>query len=81
MIVEGEESESWETIVKARNSGRALKYYAAIQNDSEFDTETAGNGGSSGNDGMDIAVWQTDTEVRIAVLKQGVGLSLFKMSL
>ena len=77
-ILEGEPGESWESMLEARN----IIYQAAIQNDAEQEAalEPEVSPMASGNSGMDLDVRIKGNEVYIAVIKQNVGLSLFRMS-
>ena len=76
-IIEGEKSDSWDSII----STRKVVYHAAIQNSKENDAEPGESPKASGNSGMDLDVYEVDGAVLIAVVKQNVGLSLFKMSM
>lgn len=78
-ILEGEPGESWESMLEARN----VIYQAAIQNDAEQEAalEPEASPMASGNSGMDLDVRISGNEVYIAVIKQNVGLSLFRMSM
>ena len=78
-IIEGATTDSWETIVQ---SGKIV-YTAAIQNDTEQDAlDTKNSPKKSGNSGMDIDVWTDEYgDILVAVVKQNVGLSLFKMTI
>ena len=82
-ILEGEESDSWQDLLAGK---RKVIYQASIQRNIEFfdanyhaELEEACPR-HSGNSGLDVAVRAKDDVVLIAVLKQNVGLSLFKMS-
>ena len=56
-------------------------YEAAIQNETENEAlDTTPSEKFSGNSGMDLDICQKDDEVYIAVIKQNVGLSLFRVS-
>lgn len=75
-VVEGKAGEAWDAILRRRD----VIYQAAIQNDS--DQENLLEEPSplpSGHSGMDLDVFVGEEEVLIAVVKQNVGLSLFKM--
>ena len=76
-ILEGEAGQSWSSMLEERN----VIYQAAIQNETEQEglDETPSPKGS-GNSGMDLDVRIAGNEVYIAVVKQNVGLSLFRMS-
>ena len=76
-ILEGEPEQSWENIILERN----VVYQAAIQNDSEQDkiSEEPSPMGS-GNSGMDLDFRKVGDDVYLVVLKQNVGLSLFKLT-
>ena len=75
-VLEGKATDSWEDIVRARN----VIYHAAIQNAFEGEGEVEPSPRSSGHNGMDLTAREIGGEVYIAVIKQNVGLSLFKMS-
>lgn len=77
-ILEGEATQAWEDIILERN----VIYQAAIQNESENDglDETPCPKAST-HSGMDLDVRvKGTTEAYIAVVKQNVGLSLFKLT-
>ena len=77
IIMEGELTAPWPEIL----SGGKLVYTAAIQNETENEgLDTTPSPMSSGNSGMDLDIFQKDTDVYIAVIKQNVGLSLFRVS-
>lgn len=77
IVLEGEGATPWQNIL----TGGKTVYTAAIQNESENDgLDTQGSPRSSGNSGMDLDIFQKDTDVYIAVVKQNVGLSLFQVS-
>ena len=58
-----------------------MVYHAAIQNESEQDgIDETPSPMNSGNSGMDLDVRIKGNEAYIAVIKQNVGLSLFKMT-
>lgn len=76
-ILEGEAGQSWSDMLEERN----VIYQAAIQNESEQDgLDDTPSPKGSGNSGMDLDVRLVGNEVYIAVVKQNVGLSLFRMS-
>ena len=77
LVMEGEGGDGWGQIV---TSGK-LVYQAAIQNDTENDAlDETPSAMFSGNSGMDLDVYQSGGDVFIAVIKQNVGLSLFRVS-
>ena len=76
IVIEGKANESWETILE----NRAVIYQAAIQENAEMQEDYNESPRSSGNSGMDLDARQVGGDVYIAVVKQNVGLSLFKMS-
>ena len=76
-ILEGEAGQSWSGMLEKRN----VIYQAAIQNDTEQEgLDDTPSPKASGNSGMDLDVRIAGNEVYIAVVKQNVGLSLFRMS-
>ena len=77
IVIEGKANESWETILE----NRAVIYQAAIQENAEMQEDYNESPRSSGNSGMDLDARQVGGNVYIAVVKQNVGLSLFKMSI
>lgn len=83
-ILEGASSDSWEDILGAK---RKVIYQATIHKDAEyFDGDyhadlATGTTKTSPNSALDCSVRVVGDEVYFAALKQGVGLSLFKMSL
>lgn len=77
LILEGEGAEGWAQII----SDNKVVYEAAIQNETENEAlDTTPSEKFSGNSGMDLDICQKDDEVYIAVIKQNVGLSLFRVS-
>lgn len=77
LVMEGEGGDGWGQIV---TSGK-LVYQAAIQNDTENDAlDETPSAMFSGNSGMDLDVYQSGEDYYIAVVKQNVGLSLFRVS-
>ena len=77
IVIEGKATDSWETIL----ANRTVIYQAAIQENAEMQEEYQESPRSSGNSGMDLDVRQVGSDLYIAVVKQNVGLSLFKMAL
>ena len=77
IVIDGQAGESWETILEKRN----VIYQAAIQENAEMQDDYNESPKASGNSGMDLDVRQVGGDVYIAVVKQNVGLSLFKMAL
>ena len=76
-VLEGEPGQAWDDILIQRN----VVYQAAIQNDTEQGTlSEEPSPMSSGNSGMDLDVRLDGSDAYIAVLKQNVGLSLFRLS-
>ncbi len=76
-ILEGEAGQSWSSMLEERN----VIYQAAIQNDSEQEgLDDTPSPKTSANSGMDLDVRISGNEVYIVVVKQNVGLSLFRMS-
>lgn len=77
IVLEGEEGTGWGQIV----TGGKVVYEAAIQNDTENDTlDDTPSARFSGNSGMDLDVYKSGEDIYIAVIKQDVGLSLFRVS-
>ena len=77
LVLEGEGETGWGQIVTAGK----LVYQAAIQNDTENEAlDETPSAMFSGNSGMDLDVYQNGEDVYIAVVKQNVGLSLFRVS-
>ena len=77
IIMEGEGATGWGQIL----TGGKLVYQAAIQNETENETlDETPSDKFSGNSGMDLDVYQSGEYVYIAVVKQNVGLSLFRVS-
>ena len=82
-ILEGEDSDSWESLLAGK---RKVIYQASIQGDVEFfDAEyhpelEVASPRASGHSGLDLTVRSIDGAMYIAVVKQNVGLSLFRMS-
>ena len=77
IILEGAESDEWPAIINAHQ----VVYQAAIQEEAEMQAEYNGSPLSSGHSGMDLNIRVVADGVDIVVLKQNVGLSLFKMSI
>ena len=84
-ILEGESTTAWADIL---GSSRKVIYQAAIHEDlaytdGDYHAELGSNPSpkKSGNSALDCTVRLINGEPYIAVLKQNVGLSLFKMSL
>ena len=84
-VIEGESTTSWADML---GSKRNVIYQAAIQEDlafkdGDYHAELGANPSpkTSGNSGIDCAVRIKDDAVYFAVMKQHVGLSLFKMSM
>lgn len=84
-IIEGESTTDWADMLGAK---RNVIYQAAIQEnlaytDGEYHAELGANPSpkTSGNSGIDCAVRVKSDGVYFAVMKQHVGLSLFKMSM
>ena len=76
-ILEGNPEQSWSEIILERN----VVYQAAIQNDTEQEKiNEEPSPMSSGNSGMDLDIRQSGDDVYLAVVKQNVGLSLFKLT-
>ncbi|MBR4809905.1 MAG: DUF1735 domain-containing protein [Bacteroidales bacterium] len=76
-ILEGTPEQSWADIIRERN----VVYQAAIQNDTEqekLSEEPSPLG--SGNSGMDLDLRIVGEDAYLVVLKQNVGLSLFKLT-
>jgi len=77
IVLEGEEGTGWGQIV----TGGKVVYEAAIQNDTENEAlDETPSARFSGNSGMDLDVYKQGEDVYIAVIKQNVGLSLFRVS-
>ena len=69
--------QSWREILMERN----VVYQAAIQNDTENEKiSEEPSPMSSGNSGMDLDLRIVGEDAYIAVVKQNVGLSLFKLT-
>lgn len=83
-ILEGETTDSWESLLDGK---RKVIYQAAIQHDTEFHDSVyhaeleVPSPRYSGNSGLDVAMRECNGVVYFAVVKQNVGLSLFKMSI
>ncbi len=77
IVLQGSAEESWEAILDRRT----VIYQAAIQENAENQEEYGVSPLSSGNSGMDLDAREIGGNVYIAVVKQNVGLSLFKMTL
>ena len=76
IVLEGKATDSWEAILEQRN----VIYQAAIQENAELQDEYNESPMASGNSGMDLDARQVGGDVYIAVVKQNVGLSVFKMA-
>ena len=77
IILEGEAGTDWGQIVVANK----VVHEAAIQNETENETlDNTPSDRASGNSGMDLDVYTVGEDVYIAVIKQNVGLSLFRVS-
>ena len=77
IVLEGEGETGWGRIV---TDGKVV-YEAAIQNDTENEAlDESPSARFSGNSGMDLDVYKNGEDVYIAVVKQNVGLSLFRVS-
>ena len=77
IVLEGEGETNWGRIV---TDGKVV-YEAAIQNDTENEAlDESPSARFSGNSGMDLDVYKSGEDVYIAVVKQNVGLSLFRVS-
>lgn len=76
-ILEGSPEQGWSDIILERN----VVYQAAIQNDTEQEKlSDEPSPMSSGNSGMDLDIRQVGDDIYLAVIKQNVGLSLFKLT-
>lgn len=77
-VLEGATSDSWDSIVESRN----IIYHAAIQNSYEgaVDGQVNPSPKASTHSGLDLCARQIGDDVYLAVLKQNVGLSLFRIS-
>ena len=76
-ILEGTQEQGWKEIIDERN----VVYQAAIQNDTENEKlSEEPSPMSSVNSGMDLDLRIVGEDAYIVVLKQNVGLSLFKLS-
>ncbi len=82
-ILEGGAGQPWEEILSERSAhpDNVIIYRAAIQENAETQDDYNESPKASGNSGMDLDVRVTGDAVYIAVVKQNVGLSLFKMSM
>ena len=77
LVMEGDGEAGWGQVL---TSG-TLVYQAAIQNDTEGEAlDETPSPMYSGNSGMDLDVYRNGEDVYIAVVKQNVGLSLFRVS-
>ena len=76
IIIDGGKTESWETILNNRN----IVYQAAIQEEAEMKDSYNSSPRGSTNSGMDLDVRAIDGDIYIAVVKQNVGLSLFRVT-
>lgn len=77
IILEGSPEQDWSEIILERN----VAYQAAIQNDTEGEKlSDEPSPMASGNSGMDLDFRQIGDDIYIAVIKQNVGLSLFKLT-
>ena len=76
IILEGAETDEWNTIIDTRK----ITYQAAIQEDKENADEYNESPMASGHSGMDLCIREVDGGINIVVLKQNVGLSLFRLS-
>ena len=76
-VLEGKPTDSWDDIIAARN----VVYHAAIQNAFEGEGDVEVSPRSSTHNGMDLCAREIGGDLYIAVIKQNVGLSLFKMTL
>ena len=77
VILEGEAGTDWGQVVV----GNKVVYEAAIQNETENETlDDTPCARFSGNSGMDLDVYTVGEDVYVAVIKQNVGLSLFRVS-
>ena len=77
IIIEGTPEQSWKDIILEHN----VVYQAAIQNDSDQDKISDDpSPAGSGNSGMDLGIRKVGEDVYMAVIKQNVGLSLFKLT-
>lgn len=75
-VIDGKKTDSWETILSTRH----VIYHAAIQNETEGDKAPGDpSPKSSGNSGMDLDIHEANGAIYIAVVKQNVGLSVFKV--
>ena len=76
-ILEGTPEQGWNDIILERN----VVYQAAIQNDTENEKlSEEPSPMSSGNSGMDLDIRMVGEDAYLVVLKQNVGLSLFKLT-
>lgn len=78
-ILEGSQEQTWADIILERK----VVYQAVIQNDTEQENvDETPSPMSSGNSGMDLDICMiSSTEAYIAVVKQNVGLSLFRLTM
>ena len=77
IVLEGEGETPWAQVM----TGGKQIYEAAIQNDTENEAlDVSPSERFSGNSGMDLDVYCSGEDVYIAVIKQNVGLSLFRVS-
>ncbi len=76
-IIEGGKDQTWSDIIQERK----VVYQAATQNDSEQEKLSEDpSPKASGNSGMDLDIRQVGDDLYLVVLKQNVGLSLFKLT-
>ena len=83
-ILEGELTDSWEKILTgyqdAQGKRSNIVYQAAIQEEAELQDDYNPSARESGHSGMDIDCRLINGDMYIVVVKQNVGLSLFRMT-
>ena len=77
IILEGEATDEWSSLI----TNRKVVYQAAIQEAGEMKDAYNESPLASGHSGMDLCIRPSADAVDIVVLKQNVGLSLFRMKM
>ena len=77
IILEGEATDEWPSLI----TNRKVVYQAAIQEAGEMKDSYEESPMSSGHSAMDLCIRPSTNAVDIVVLKQNVGLSLFRMKM
>ncbi len=76
IVLEGAETDAWSDILAAHT----VTYQAAIQSGDENKDAYEESPKASGNSGMDLCIRAVGEGIDIVVIKQNVGLSLFRMT-